>query len=231
MPEFKLVSDMPAAGDQPHAIDQLVEGLLGGEQAMTLLGVTGSGKTRTMAGVIERLGRPALVMAPNKTLAAQLTNEFKELFPHNAVEYFDQMLHLEVGHEYDRDAVLRKLVDIHYDRNDLNFVRGKFRVRGDTLEVFPAYEERAMRVEFFGDEVERILVMDPVSGEIVGERDPLFVFPASHYVAGTARMERAIASIEVELRERLAELEREGKLLEAQRLRMRTSYDLEMLRE
>jgi len=297
MPEFKLVSDMPAAGDQPRAVDQLVEGLLGGESALTLLGVTGSGKTRTMAGVIERLGRPALVMAPNKTLAAQLTNEFKELFPHNAVEYFvsyydyyqpeayipqtdtyiekdsslneeidrlrhsatlsllirrdvivvasvsaiyglgnpdeyrDQMLHLEVGHEYDRDAVLRKLVDIHYDRNDLNFVRGKFRVRGDTLEVFPAYEERAMRVEFFGDEVERILVMDPVSGEIVGERDPLFVFPASHYVAGTERMERAIASIGVELGERLAELDREGKLLEAQRLRMRTSYDLEMLRE
>jgi excinuclease ABC subunit B len=297
MPEFKLVSDMPAAGDQPQAIDRLAEGLLGGETAMTLLGVTGSGKTRTMAGVIERLGRPALVMAPNKTLAAQLTNEFKELFPHNAVEYFvsyydyyqpeayipqtdtyiekdsslneeidrlrhsatlsllirrdvivvasvsaiyglgnpdeyrDQMLHLEVGHEYDRDAVLRKLVDIHYDRNDLNFVRGKFRVRGDTLEVFPAYEERAMRVEFFGDEVERILVMDPLTGEIAGERDALFVFPASHYVAGTTRMQRAIASIEVELRERLAELEREGKLLEAQRLRMRTSYDLEMLRE
>jgi excinuclease ABC subunit B len=297
MPEFKLVSDMPAAGDQPRAIDQLVDGLHAGEQAMTLLGVTGSGKTRTMAGVIERLGRPTLVMAPNKTLAAQLTNEFKELFPHNAVEYFvsyydyyqpeayipqtdtyiekdsslneeidrlrhaatlallirrdvivvasvsaiyglgnpleyrEQMVHLELGHEYDRDAILRKLVDIHYDRNDLNFVRGKFRVRGDTLEVYPAYEERAMRLEFFGDEVERILVMDPVTGEIVDERDELFVFPASHYVAGEARMERAIGTIEVELGERLAELEREGKLLEAQRLRMRTSYDLEMLRE
>ncbi len=297
MPEFKLQTDMPPAGDQPRAIDQLVAGLEGGEQAVTLLGVTGSGKTRTMAGVIERLGRPALVMAPNKTLAAQLTNEFKELFPGNAVEYFvsyydyyqpeayipqtdtyiekdssmneeidrlrhsatlalltrrdviivasvsaiyglgnpeeyrEQMLWLQAGQEYDRDAVLRKLVDIQYARNDLNFVRGKFRVRGDTLEVFPAYEERAMRIEFFGDEVERILVMDPVTGEIVGERDSLFVFPASHYVAGSARMQRAIASIEVELAERLAELEREGKLLEAQRLRMRTSYDLEMLRE
>jgi excinuclease ABC subunit B len=297
MPEFKLQTDMPPAGDQPRAIDELVAGLEGGEQAVTLLGVTGSGKTRTMAGVIERLGRPALVMAPNKTLAAQLTNEFKELFPGNAVEFFvsyydyyqpeayipqtdtyiekdssmneeidrlrhsatlalltrrdviivasvsaiyglgnpeeyrEQMLWLQTGQEYDRDAVLRKLVDIQYARNDLNFVRGKFRVRGDTLEVFPAYEERAMRIEFFGDEVERILVMDPVTGEIVGERDSLFVFPASHYVAGSARMQRAIGSIEVELAERLAELEREGKLLEAQRLRMRTSYDLEMLRE
>ena len=259
--------------------------------------MTGSGKTRSMAGVIERLNRPALVMAPNKTLAAQLTNEFKELFPDNAVEYFvsyydyyqpeayipqtdtyiekdssmneeidrlrhsatlslltrrdvivvasvsaiyglgspqeyrDQMLWLKRGESYDRDGVLRKLVDIHYDRNDLSFVRGKFRVRGDTLEVFPAYEERAMRLEFFGDEVERILVMDPVTGEIVGERDELYVFPATHYVAGSERMRRAIAAIEVELGERLAELEREGKLLEAQRLRMRTNYDLEMLRE
>jgi excinuclease ABC subunit B len=297
MPAFKLHSDMPAAGDQPRAIDQLATGLEGGEQAMTLLGVTGSGKTRAMAGVIERLDRPALVMAPNKTLAAQLTNEFKELFPDNAVEYFvsyydyyqpeayipqtdtyiekdssmneeidrlrhsatlslytrrdvivvasvsaiyglgspqeylEQMLQLRVGQEYERDAVLRKLVDIYYLRNDFNFTRGKFRVRGDTLEVFPAYEERAMRVEFFGDEVERILVMDPVTGEIVGERDELFVFPASHYVAGSERMRRAIAAIEAELAERLRELEGEGKLLEAQRLRMRTNYDLEMLRE
>ena len=297
MPAFKLQSDMPAAGDQPRAIDELATGLEGGEQALTLLGVTGSGKTRAVAGVIERLDRPALVMAPNKTLAAQLTNEFKELFPGNAVEYFvsyydyyqpeayipqtdtyiekdssmneeidrlrhsatlslltrrdvivvasvsaiyglgnpeeyrDQMLWLQAGQEYDRDAVLRKLVDIQYARNDLNFVRGKFRVRGDTLEVFPAYEERAMRVEFFGDEVERILVMDPVTGEIVGERDELFIFPASHYVAGSERMRRAIAAIEVELAERLQQLEGEGKLLEAQRLRMRTNYDLEMLRE
>jgi excinuclease ABC subunit B len=297
MPAFTLHSDMPAAGDQPRAIDGLVEGFQGGELALTLLGVTGSGKTRTMAGVIERLGRPALVMAPNKTLAAQLTNEFKELFPDNAVEYFvsyydyyqpeayipqsdtyiekdssmneeidrlrhsatsalltrrdviivasvsaiyglgspeeyrEQMLYLQAGEQYDRDGVLRTLVDIHYDRNDLNFVRGKFRVRGDTLEVFPAYEERAMRVEFFGDEVERILVMDPLTGEIVGERASLYVFPASHYVAGSQRMRRAVASIEAELADRLAELERDGKLLEAQRLRMRTTYDLEMLRE
>jgi len=297
MPEFKLVSDMPVAGDQPQAIEALVEGLHGGEPALTLLGVTGSGKTRTMAGVIERMGRPALVMAPNKTLAAQLTNEFKELFPGSAVEYFvsyydyyqpeayipqtdtyiekdsslneeidrlrhsatlslltrrdvivvasvsaiyglgspeeyrDQMLWLKVGEEHDRDGVLRKLVAIHYDRNDLNFVRGKFRVRGDTLEVFPAYEEQAMRIEFFGDEVERILVMDPVTGEIVGERQDLFVFPATHYVASPVRLQRAIAGIEAELAERLQGLEGEGKLLEAQRLRMRTSYDLEMLRE
>jgi excinuclease ABC subunit B len=295
---FRLNPETPApAGDQPRAIGELVEGIRGGELAQTLLGVTGSGKTRTMAGVIEQLDRPALVMAPNKTLAAQLTNEFKELFPDNAVEYFvsyydyyqpeayipqsdtyiekdssmneeidrlrhsatsalltrrdviivasvsaiyglgspeeyrDQMLFLEVGEDYDRDRVLRKLVDVHYDRNDLNFVRGKFRVRGDTLEVFPAYEERAMRIEFFGDQVERILVMDPVTGEIVGERDELFVFPASHYVAGSARMQRAIAGIEAELAERLAELDADGKLLEAQRLRMRTAYDLEMLRE
>jgi len=297
MPAFKLHSDMPAAGDQPRAIDQLATGLEGGEQALTLLGVTGSGKTRAMAGVIERLDRPALVMAPNKTLAAQLTNEFKELFPDNAVEYFvsyydyyqpeayipqtdtyiekdssmneeidrlrhsatlslltrrdaivvasvsaiyglgspeeyrDQMLWLKTGQEYERDGILRKLVDIYYSRNDLNFTRGRFRVRGDTLEVFPAYEERAMRLEFFGDEVERILVMDPVTGEIVGERDELFIFPASHYVAGSERMRRAIAAIEAELAERLRELEGEGKLLEAQRLRMRTNYDLEMLRE
>jgi excinuclease ABC subunit B len=298
MSTFRLNPEMPPpAGDQPHAIDELVEGVDGGELALTLLGVTGSGKTRTMAGVIERLGRPTLVMAPNKTLAAQLTNEFKELFPDNAVEYFvsyydyyqpeayipqsdtyiekdssmneeidrlrhsatsalltrrdviivasvsaiyglgspeeyrEQMLFLQVGEEYDRDQILRKLVDIHYDRNDLNFVRGKFRVRGDTLEVFPAYEERAMRIELFGDQIERILVMDPVTGEIVGEREELLVFPASHYVAGSARMERAITGIEAELAERLAELEREGKLLEAQRLRMRTTYDLEMLRE
>jgi excinuclease ABC subunit B len=298
MGTFRLNPEMPPpAGDQPGAIEELVESLEGGELALSLLGVTGSGKTRTMAGVIERLGRPALVMAPNKTLAAQLANEFKELFPDTAVEYFvsyydyyqpeayipqsdtyiekdssmneeidrlrhsatsalltrrdviivasvsaiyglgspeeyrEQMLFLQVGEEYDRDGILRKLVDIHYDRNDLNFVRGKFRVRGDTLEVFPAYEERAMRIELFGDQVERILVMDPVTGEIVGERDELLVFPASHYIAGSARMERAIAGIEAELAERLAELEREGKLLEAQRLRMRTTYDLEMLRE
>src|SRR5262249_49495274 len=145
-------------------------------------------------------------------------------------EYAEQMVHLETGATYDRDGVLRKLVDIFYERNDLNFVRGKFRVRGDTLEVFPAYEQRALRLEFFGDELERILVMDPVSGEVLSQRQDTFIFPASHYVAGAPRMQRAITSIEVELADRLAELEREGKLLEAQRLRMRTTYDLEMLR-
>src|SRR6266540_2372506 len=294
---FEFVSDYKPSGDQPTAIDELERRMRRGERHVVLLGATGTGKSATTAWLVERLQRPTLVLAPNKTLAAQLANEFRELFPGNAVEYFvsyydyyqpeayipqpdtyiekdssmneeidrlrhsatlslltrrdvivvasvsaiyglgspeeyrDQMLWLKTGHEYDRDAILRKLVDIYYSRNDLSFTRGRFRVRGDTLEVFPAYEERAMRLEFFGDEVERILVMDPVTGEIVGERDELFIFPASHYVAGSERMRRAIAAIEAELAERLRQLEGEGKLLEAQRLRMRTNYDLEMLRE
>jgi excinuclease ABC subunit B len=297
MPAFKLITDMPAAGDQPRAIDEVVDAIEGGEEAVTLLGVTGSGKTRSMAGVIERLQRPTLVMAPNKLLAAQLANEFRELFPDNAVEYFvsyydyyqpeayiastdtyiekdsslneeiDRLRHsatsalltrrdviivasvsaiyglgspesyrernvvLGVGEEIDRDALLRKLVDIRYERNDLNFTRGKFRVRGDTLEIHPAYEERALRVEFFGDEVERIILMDPLTGEVLRDEKSVTIFPASHYVASADRMERAIAGIEAELADRLAVLEKEEKLLEAQRLRMRTTYDLEMLRE
>jgi len=250
-----------------------------------------------MAGVIERLQRPTLVMAPNKLLAAQLANEFRELFPDNAVEYFvsyydyyqpeayiastdtyiekdsslneeiDRLRHsatsalltrrdviivasvsaiyglgspesykernvvLGVGEEIDRDALLHKLVDIRYERNDLNFTRGKFRVRGDTLEIHPAYEERALRIELFGDEVERIMLMDPLTGEILRDEKSVTIFPASHYVASADRMERAIAGIEAELADRLAVLEKEEKLLEAQRLRMRTTYDLEMLRE
>src|SRR6266704_279187 len=248
MATFRLNPEMPPpAGDQPQAIDELVEGIEGGELALSLLGVTGSGKTRTMAGVMERLARPALVMAPNTTLAAQLTNEFKELFPDTAVEYFvsyydyyqpeayipqsDTYIEKDSSMNEEIDRLRHSATSALLTRRDLIFVRGKFRVRGDTLEVFPAYEERAMRIELFGDQVERILVMDPVTGEIVGERDELLVFPASHYVAGSARMERAIAGIEAELAERLAELEREGKLLEAQRLRMRTTYDREMLRE
>jgi excinuclease ABC subunit B len=297
VPAFKLTTDLPAAGDQPQAIAEVVDAVQGGELAVTLLGVTGSGKTRTMAGVIERLQRPTLVMAPNKLLAAQLANEFKELFPDNAVEYFvsyydyyqpeayvpqtdtyiekdsslneeidrlrhsatsalltrrdvvivasvsaiyglgtpeeyaERMLYLKVGEEIDRDQVLRKLVDIRYERNDLNLGRGKFRVRGDTLEVWPAYEERAVRVELFGDEIDRISIVEPVTGTTITEQQDLVVFPATHYVASPERMERAIAGIEAELVERLALLERENKLLEAQRLRMRTTYDLEMLRE
>jgi excinuclease ABC subunit B len=297
VPPFKLIRDMPAAGDQPRAIAEVVDALNGGEEAVTLLGVTGSGKTRTMAGVIEALQRPTLVMAPNKLLAAQLANEFRELFPENSVEYFvsyydyyqpeayipstdtyiekdsslneeiDRLRHsatsalltrrdviivasvsaiyglgspeeyrernvfLRVGDEIDRDGLLRKLVGIQYERNDLNFTRGRFRVRGDTLELFPAYEERAVRIEFFGDEVERITWLDPLTGELLGEETDLVVFPASHYVASPERMERAITAIEAELAERLAQLEAEDKLLEAQRLRMRTTYDLEMLRE
>ena len=297
MPPFKLIRDMPAAGDQPRAIAEVVDALNGGEEAVTLLGVTGSGKTRTMAGVIEALQRPTLVMAPNKLLAAQLANEFRELFPENSVEYFvsyydyyqpeayipstdtyiekdsslneeiDRLRHsatsalltrrdviivasvsaiyglgspeeyrernvfLRVGDEVDRDGLLRKLVGIQYERNDLNFTRGRFRVRGDTLELFPAYEERAVRIEFFGDEVERITWLDPLTGELLGEESDLVVFPASHYVASPERMERAITAIEAELAERLAQLEAGDKLLEAQRLRMRTTYDLEMLRE
>ncbi|MGH3451034.1 MAG: excinuclease ABC subunit UvrB, partial [Haloechinothrix sp.] len=277
--------------------DTLAGALDAGEQGVTLLGVTGSGKTRSMAGVIERLNRPSLVMAPNKTLAAQLTNEFKELFPDNAVEYFvsyydyyqpeayvpqtdtyiekdsslneeverlrhsataslltrrdvvvvasvsciyglgtpqeyvDRMVKLQVGDEVDRDRLLRRLVEIQYTRNDMAFSRGTFRVRGDTVEIIPAYEENAIRIEFFGDEIERLMTLHPLTGEVLTEDEELHVLPASHYVAGPERMERAIRGIEVELEQRLGDLERQGKLLEAQRLRMRTTYDIEMMRQ
>ncbi len=294
---FQLVTDFVLRGDQPAAIDELVTGLGRGDGCQTLLGVTGSGKTFTMAHVIARVNRPALVMVHNKTLAAQLYQEFKRFFPHNAVEYFvsyydyyqpeaylpatdsyiekeaiindeidrmrlsatrslferrdviivssvsciyglgspieyrDKILHLEVGEEIDQRQVLRKLVDLQYDRNDMNLVRGKFRVRGDVIEIHPAYDENPVRVELFGDEVERIVVVDPLTGETVGTQDELLVLPATHYVAGEERMAAGITRIEHELQERLAHFEAEGKLLEAQRLRMRTQYDLEMMQE
>jgi excinuclease ABC subunit B len=297
MPPFQLVSDFAPAGDQPAAIEQLVAGVEAGERYQTLLGITGSGKSFTIAGVIERVQKPTLVLAPNKSLAAQLTSEFREFFPKNRVEYFvsyydyyqpeaylpstdtyiekdssindeidrlrhsatsallsrrdvlivasvsaiyglgspeeygRQLLMLEVGEERDQRSILTRLVDLSYERNDMNFVRNKFRVRGDTFEVFPAYEEHAIRVQMFGDEIERILAIDPLTGEIIEELEKLVLFPASHYVVSEERMARAIAQIEEELADRLAYLERHNKLLEAQRLRMRTMYDLEMLRE
>jgi excinuclease ABC subunit B len=297
VPAFEIVSEFAPAGDQPAAIDALAEGIQAGERFQTLLGITGSGKSFTMAGVIARVQRPTLVLAPNKSLAAQLASEFRELFPRNRVEYFvsyydyyqpeaylpstdtyiekdssindeidrlrhsatsallarrdviivasvsaiyglgapeeykTQLLMLEVGEERNQRAILSRLVDMAYERNDMNFVRNKFRVRGDTIEVFPAYEERALRISLFGDEVERISSVDPVTGEMVEELEKLVVFPASHYVVSRQRMERAITQIEEELKDRLAALEQGGKLLEAQRLRMRTAYDLEMLRE
>jgi excinuclease ABC subunit B len=294
---FEVVSDWAPSGDQPAAIDELERRVRAGEQDVVLLGATGTGKSATTAWMIERLQRPTLVMAPNKTLAAQLANEFRELLPHNAVEYFVSyydyyqpeayvpqtdtyiekdssineeverlrhsatwslltrrdvvvvatvsciyglgsadnylagMRHLKVGEQHDRDGLLRQLVQMQYARNDHNFTRGTFRVRGDTLEIIPMYQELAVRVEFFGDEIERIMTLHPLTGEVLGEEDETYIAPASHYAADSNRMERAIESIEAELEQRLAELERQNKLLEAQRLRMRTSYDIEMMRE
>ncbi|HEX9314005.1 MAG TPA: excinuclease ABC subunit UvrB [Actinomycetota bacterium] len=297
MGAFKLVSDFAPAGDQPAATAKLAEGVLRGDDRQTLLGITGSGKSFTIAGVIEAVQRPTLVIAPNKSLAAQLANEFREFFPNNAVEYFvsyydyyqpeayipssdtyiekdssindeiDRLRHaatsallsrrdvvivasvsciyglgspeeyeahllrLKVGHDYEQRAILARLVDMAYERNEFSFARGKFRVRGDTIDILPAYEESAFRVELFGDTVERLVRMDPLTGEVLGELEELVVFPASHYVASSDRMTRAMAGIEAELADRLKVLESEGKLLEAQRLRMRTDYDLEMLRQ
>ncbi len=297
MPEFKVVSDFAPAGDQPTAIAQLSEGVVRGDRFQTLLGITGSGKSATIAWTIEAVQRPTLIIAPNKSLAAQLANEMREFFPHNRVEYFvsyydyyqpeaylpasdtyiekdssindeidrlrhsatsalltrrdtivvasvsciyglgspeeyaERILHVQRGAQYDQRAILRRLVDMQYERNDANLVRGKFRVRGDTIEVHPAYEEHAVRIELFGDEIERIATLDTLTGERLGEPDELVIFPATHYVAGDERMRIAITGIEAELQERLAWFEAEGKLLEAQRLRMRTSYDLEMLAE
>jgi excinuclease ABC subunit B len=294
---FRVVSDFQPSGDQPTAIRALAERVNAGETDSVLLGATGTGKSATTAWLIEQVQRPTLVMAPNKTLAAQLANEFRELLPDNAVEYFvsyydyyqpeayvpqtdtyiekdssvndeverlrhsatqalltrrdvvvvatvsciyglgtpqeyvDRALKISVGEERDRDDLLRTLVTEQYTRNDLSFTRGTFRVRGDTIEVFPVYEELAVRIEMFGDEVERLYYLHPLTGEVVREVEELFVFPATHYVAGPERMERAIGSIEAELEQRLAELERQGKLLEAQRLRMRTTYDIEMMRQ
>ncbi len=297
MPDFDLVTDLAPAGDQPDAIAGLVDGIARGDTFQTLLGITGSGKSFTIANVIAQAKRPTLVMAPNKSLAAQLAAEFRELFPRNRVEYFvsyydyyqpeayipssdtyiekdssindeidrlrhsatsalltrrdviivasvsaiyglgspemysKQLLMLDKGDTRDQRAILRRLVELQYERNDVAFARNKFRVRGDTIEVLPAYEERAVRIQLFGDEVERICSVDPLTGEIVEELDSLALFPASHYVTDEVRLVEAIAGIEAELKERLAELESVGKLLEAQRLRMRTNYDLEMLRE
>ncbi|HYP23074.1 MAG TPA: excinuclease ABC subunit UvrB [Actinomycetota bacterium] len=297
MPPFKVVADFAPAGDQPTAIRGIAERVQRGERYTTLLGATGTGKTATIAWALEQIQKPTLVLAPNKSLAAQLCNEFKQFFPHNAVEYFvsyydyyqpeayvpssdtyiekdssindeierlrhsatsallqrndvlivasvscifglgspeeylNQVVSVARGGTADRDFILQRLVDIQYERNDVNFVRGKFRVRGDTIEVFPAYEELALRIELFGDEVDRIVQLDALTGEIVRELDHVTVYPASHYVASKSRMERAISAIERELADRLYVLENERKLLEAQRLRMRTNYDLEMMRE
>ncbi|TFV88563.1 excinuclease ABC subunit UvrB [Blastococcus sp. CT_GayMR16] len=294
---FTVVSDFEPSGDQPAAIKELAEKVNAGEKDVVLLGATGTGKSATTAWLIEQVQRPTLVIAPNKTLAAQLANEFKELLPNNAVEYFvsyydyyqpeayvpqtdtyiekdssvndeverlrhsatqslltrrdvvvvatvsciyglgtpqeyvERALKISLGETRDRDDLLRTLVTEQYTRNDLSFTRGTFRVRGDTIEVFPVYEELAVRIEMFGDEVERLYYLHPLTGEVVREVEELFVFPASHYVAGPERMERAIRGIEAELEQRLAELEKQGKLLEAQRLRMRTTYDIEMMRQ
>ncbi len=295
--KFEVVSDFEPSGDQPAAIEQLERRLAAGEKDVVLLGATGTGKSATAAWLIERLQRPTLVMAPNKTLAAQLANELREMLPYNAVEYFvsyydyyqpeayvpqtdtyiekdssvndeverlrhsatmslltrrdvivvatvsciyglgtpqeyvDRSLRLGVGQQVERENILRRLVDIQYSRNDLSFTRGTFRVRGDTVEIFPVYEELAVRAEMFGDEIERLYYLHPLTGEVVKEVEEVFVFPATHYAAGPERMERAIRGIEAELAERLAELESQNKLLEAQRLRMRTSYDIEMMRQ
>ena len=294
---FVVQSDFQPAGDQPTAIAKLVEGINEGYRFQTLQGITGSGKSATMAWTIEQLQRPALVLAPNKALGAQLANEFREFFPNNRVEYFvsyydyyqpeayipqtdtyiekestvndeidrlrhaataalltrrdviivasvsaiyglgspeqyeGQLLRLNRGVELPLDFAIERLVDIQYERNEVNLTRGRFRVRGDTIEIFPSYEESVYRVEYFGDEVERILQMNPVTGEVIEEMNDLWVYPATHYVTSRDRLRHAIEGIEVELHERLGELEKAGKLLEAQRLRMRTSYDMEMMRE
>ena len=294
---FEVVAPFEPAGDQPKAIEALAAGVDAGHRFQTLLGITGSGKSATIAWAIERTQRPTLVLAPNKSLAAQLANELRELFPHNRVEYFvsyydyyqpeaympssdtyiekdssvndeidrlrhsatsalltrrdtivvasvsaiyglgspeeyeTQLLVLHAGEEHDQRSILRRLVDMQYERNDMNLVRGKFRVRGDTIEIHPAYDETAVRVELFGDEVERITVVDPLTGERLETLEDLVVFPATHYATSAERMQVAVVRIEKELAERLACFEAEGKLLEAQRLQMRTSYDLEMMAE
>ncbi|WP_308201551.1 excinuclease ABC subunit UvrB [Sphaerisporangium perillae] len=294
---FQVVTDMTPSGDQPTAIAELERRIKAGEKDNVLLGATGTGKTASVAWLIERLQRPTLVMQPNKTLAAQFANELREMLPGNAVEYFvsyydyyqpeayvpqtdtyiekdssindevdrlrhsatnslltrrdtvvvasvsciyglgtpqeyvDRMVRLKVGQEIERDQLLRRLVDMQYARNDLSFTRGTFRVRGDTIEVIPQYEELAVRIEMFGDEIEKLATLHPLTGEVITEDEELYIFPASHYVAGPERMERAIRDIETELAATLATMEKQGKLLEAQRLRMRTTYDIEMMRQ
>ena len=294
---FEVIAEYSPSGDQPHAICELAERINGGEQHVVLLGATGTGKTATAAWLIEQIQRPALIMEPNKTLAAQLTAEFREFLPRNAVEYFvsyydyyqpeayvpqtdtyiekdssindeverlrhsatnslltrrdtvvvssvsciyglgtpeeyvARMVDLQRGMVIDRDDLLRAFVDMQYVRNDMSFTRGTFRVRGDTIEIIPVYEELAIRIEMFGDEIDQLAVLHPLTGDVIRDVDQIYLFPASHYVAGEERMKRAIKSIEDELAERLEWFESQGKLLEAQRLRMRTTYDLEMLKE
>jgi len=294
---IEVVADYEPSGDQPEAIAELAKRINAGEKDIVLLGATGTGKSATTAWLIEQIQRPTLIMAPNKTLAAQLASEFRELLPHNAVEYFvsyydyyqpeayvpqsdtyiekdssineeverlrhsatnslltrrdtvvvasvsciyglgtpqeyvDRMVGLEVGQQIERDQLLRRFVQMQYERNDMAFTRGTFRVRGDTVEIIPMYEELAIRIEFFGDEIDRLQTLHPLTGDTIREEEHMYVFPASHYVAGEERMERALAGIEAELEERLAELEGQNKLLEAQRLRMRTTYDIEMMRQ
>lgn len=294
---FRVISDYIPAGDQPAAISELTKRLALGEQDIVLLGATGTGKSATTAWLVEQVQRPTLVIAPNKTLAAQLANEFKELLPNNAVEYFvsyydyyqpeayvpqtdtfiekdssvndeverlrhsatnslltrrdvivvatvsciyglgtpqeyiDRMVRLKVGDAIDRNQLLRKFVDIQYKRNDMAFERGTFRVRGDTIEIIPMYEELALRIEMFGDEIEKIMTLHPLTGEIVRDESEMYIFPATHYAAGPETMERAIAEIEVELEKRVDEFERSGKLLEAQRIKMRTTFDIEMMKQ
>ncbi len=295
--QFEVISDYEPAGDQPQAIKELDERLSRGEKDVVLLGATGTGKSATAAWLIEKQQRPTLVMAPNKTLAAQLANELRQLLPNNSVEYFvsyydyyqpeayiaqtdtyiekdssinedverlrhsatssllsrrdvvvvssvsciyglgtpqsylDRSVVLAVGEEVERDRFLRLLVDIQYDRNDIAFQRGTFRVKGDTVDIIPAYEELAVRVEFFGDEIDALYYIHPLTGDVIRQVDEVRIFPATHYVAGPERMEKAVADIKEELAERLADLENRGKLLEAQRLRMRTEYDLEMIEQ
>lgn len=292
---FEVISEFKPSGDQPAAIAELAKRINRGDRDVVLLGATGTGKSATTAWLIEKLQRPTLVIAPNKTLAAQLANEFRELLPNNAVEYFvsyydyyqpeayipqsdtfiekdssvneeverlrhsatnslltrrdvvvvasvsciyglgtpqeyvDRMIRLRLGESINRDTLLRKLVDIQYTRNDIAFTRGTFRVRGDTVEVYPVYEEHPIRIEMFGDDIDRLMSLHPITGEILTDDQEIYIFPASHYTAGPERMAQAISSIEDELAQRLPELEKEGKLLEAQRLKMRTAYDIEMM--
>ena len=294
---FQVISDYVPAGDQPAAIDEISRRINAGEQDVVLLGATGTGKSATTAWLIERLQRPTLVLAPNKTLAAQLANEFRELLPNNAVEYFvsyydyyqpeayvpqtdtfiekdssvndeverlrhsatnslltrrdvivvatvsciyglgtpqeyiDRMIRLKVGDEIERNVLLRKFVDVQYKRNDMAFERGTFRVRGDTVEIIPMYEELAVRVEMFGDEIEKIMTLNPLTGEIVRDEDEIYIFPATHYAAGPETMKRAMSDIQDELQVQLNLFTKQGKLLEEQRLRMRTTFDLEMMEQ
>jgi excinuclease ABC subunit B len=294
---FEVISDYIPSGDQPKAIAELAARINAGESDVVLLGATGTGKSATTAWLIEKLQRPTLVLAPNKTLAAQLANEFRELMPNNAVEYFvsyydyyqpeayvpqtdtfiekdssvnseverlrhsatnslltrrdvivvatvsciyglgtpqeyvDRMIKLQVGDSIERNKLLRKFVDIQYKRNDMAFERGTFRVRGDTIEIIPMYEELALRIEMFGDEIERLTTLHPLTGEIIRDETEMYIFPASHYSAGPETMNRAISAIEIEMEAKVDEFERQNKLLEAQRIRMRTTFDIEMMRQ